>query len=376
MKQCSMKYSNIGGQAVMEGVMMRNGDRYAVAVRTQAGDIAVKTEEYHSLIKSRTVNKIPLVRGVFNFVDSLVLGMSSLMYSAEFFAEETEQEMNDRLNDEMKKARRKAEKLSKSGKEEQAEAVLKAQEEKEKKEKEIFRRQKDGKAGNDGKEEGSGLMMGLTVAFSLIVSISLFMMLPYFLSRLLHGIIRSEALISIAEAVLRMAIFFGYLLLISQMKDIQRVFMYHGAEHKCINCIEHGLELNVENVRKSSREHKRCGTSFLLFVMIVSVIFFLFIRVSSPLLRIGIRILLIPVIAGVSYELIRFAGRSDNAVVRILSKPGMMLQHLTTREPDDSQIEVGIASVEAIFDWRKYLNENFGAHYELTEETDKKQTVG
>ena len=154
------------------------------------------------------------------------------------------------------------------------------------------------------------------------------------------------------------------MLLISRMKEIQRTFMYHGAEHKCINCIEHGLELNVENVRKSSRQHKRCGTSFLLIVMIVSVIFFLFIRVSSPLWRIVIRLLLIPVIAGVSFEFIRLAGRYDNCVVNVLSKPGLMLQKLTTREPDDSQIEVGIASVEAVFDWKRYLNENFGTHYE------------
>ena len=143
--------------------------------------------------------------------------------------------------------------------------------------------------------------------------------------------------------------------------------MYHGAEHKCINCIEHGLELNVENVRKSSRQHKRCGTSFLLIVMVVSVIFFLFIRTPNPVWRIVIRILLIPVIAGVSFEFIRLAGKYDNKCVDILSKPGLMLQKLTTNEPDDDQIEVGIASVEAVFNWKKYLNENFDAHYELTE---------
>ena len=154
-----------------------------------------------------------------------------------------------------------------------------------------------------------------------------------------------------------MMIFLAYIASISLMKDIQRVFMYHGAEHKCINCIEHGMELNVENVRKSSRLHKRCGTSFLLFVMIISIIFFAFIDVKSRVLKVVLRWLLIPVIAGVSYEFIRLAGKSDNPVVNFLSKPGLWLQKLTTREPDDSMIEVGIASVEAVFDWRKYLSE-------------------
>ena len=213
--------------------------------------------------------------------------------------------------------------------------------------------------------------MGFTVAFSIILSIALFMLLPYFLSRGLRYVTASETLISISEAVLRMAIFMGYIVLISRMKTIQRTFMYHGAEHKCINCIEHGLELNVENVRKSSRQHKRCGTSFLLIVMVVSVIFFLFIRVDSPVWRLVIRLLLIPVIAGVSYEFIRLAGRYDNKAVNILSKPGLCLQALTTKEPDDSMIEVGIASVEAVFDWKKYLNENFGAHYEREDEDTK-----
>ena len=177
-------------------------------------------------------------------------------------------------------------------------------------------------------------------------------MVPYFLSELLHKAGAGTTLTAVAEAFVRVALFLGYLAAISRMEDIQRVFMYHGAEHKCINCVEHGLELNVENVLKSSREHKRCGTSFLLFVMLVSIVLFLFIRVQNPLLRLGLRILLIPVIAGISYELIRLAGRSDNFLVRIISAPGMWLQRLTTKEPDDSMIEVAIASVEAVFDWK------------------------
>ena len=202
-----------------------------------------------------------------------------------------------------------------------------------------------------------------TMTFSVIFSIALFIMLPYFLAGFLRNVTTSEGVIAVAEACVRMILFLGYLLLISRMKDIQRVFMYHGAEHKCINCVEHGLELNVENVMKSSREHKRCGTSFLLFVMIVSIIFFLFIRVSSPVLRVVIRLLLMPVIAGVSYEIIRLAGRSDNKIVALLSKPGLMLQHLTTREPEPEMAEVAIAAVEAVFDWRSYLKENFPERY-------------
>ena len=211
------------------------------------------------------------------------------------------------------------------------------------------------------------MLLTFTLIFSLGVSIALFMLLPYFLSRALRLVTSSESLISVCEALLRMAIFFGYLLLISRMKDIQRTFMYHGAEHKCINCIEHGLELNVENVRKSSRQHKRCGTSFLLIVMIVSVIFFFFIRTGDPVSRILIRIALIPVIAGVSFEFIRLAGKYDNTFVNILSKPGLLLQKLTTRELDDDQIRVGMASVEAVFNWKAYLNENFGTSYEITD---------
>ena len=221
------------------------------------------------------------------------------------------------------------------------------------------------------KESDNSLLMGITVAFSIVLSVGLFMLLPYLLASVLRRLGAGETAVALSEAVLRMLIFFAYMFLISRMKDIQRTFMYHGAEHKCINCIENGLELNVENVRKSSRQHKRCGTSFLLYVMVVSVVFqlfFVFVRITNPFMRIGIRLLMVPLIAGIAYEFIRLAGRSDNKCVNIMSKPGLLLQKLTTKEPDDQQIEVGIASVEAIYDWRKYLNENFGAHYDLGEE--------
>ena len=315
-----MKSSNIGGQAVMEGVMMKNGDRYAVAVRKTNKEIEVKVDDYKGIIKNKKIQRIPIVRGVFNFVDSLVLGMKTLMYSSSFFLEEEEEE------------------AAKDGKKEE-----KTQEQ---------------------KKKSDDLLMGITVAVSIIMAVGIFMILPYFISNLLRNVTDSAFLIAFGEGVIRIVIFLAYIILISRMKDIQRVFMYHGAEHKCINCIEHGLDLTVENVRKSSKHHKRCGTSFLLIVMVISVVMFMIIRTDSPVLRVVYRLLLVPVVAGISYEFIRLAGNSDNKFVELLSKPGMALQRLTTKEPDDTMIEVGIASVEAVFDWKKYLAENFGKSYE------------
>ena len=312
-----MKSSNIGGQAVMEGIMMRSGDQYAIAVRKPDKEIEVKVEAYKSLTKENKIWKLPVMRGVISFFDSLITGMKCLMYSASFFEDEEETEKKKEMTPEEQE---------------------KAQEKKEKEDK---------------------LLIYGTVAFSVVCSVGLFILLPYLIASLLRHVTQSEGLIAVAEAFVRMALFLLYILLISKMEDIQRVFMYHGAEHKCINCIEHGMELNVENVMKSSREHKRCGTSFLLFVMIVSIIFFLFIRVSSPWLRVIARLLLMPVIAGVSYELIRLAGNSENPVVSLLSKPGMALQRLTTKEPTADMVEVAIQAVEAVFDWKAYQKENF-----------------
>ena len=204
------------------------------------------------------------------------------------------------------------------------------------------------------------VVSGITVVISFVIAIGLFMVLPYFLASLLQKVVRNESLLALFEALIRIAIFLLYVVAISLMKDIRRVYMYHGAEHKCINCIERGRVLNVENVRKSSRLHKRCGTSFLLFVVFVSAVIFFFIRVDNAFLRVALRILLIPVIAGIAYEIIRLAGKSNNLFVRILSAPGMLLQKLTTREPDDDMIEVAIASVEAVFDWKAYFKETFG----------------
>ena len=306
-----MKSSNIGGQAVIEGVMMKNKDRYAVAVRKPDGEIEVTTDTYKSVVgKYTALTKLPFVRGIFNFVDSLVLGMKTLTWSASFYEEEEEKEMT--------------------------EVEEKKQERTEK------------------------LLMTLTMVVSFALAIGIFMVLPYFLSDLLKKWISSYTVRIIIEGIIRIAIFVAYVGGISVMNDIKRLYRYHGAEHKCINCIEHGLPLTVENVRKSSKEHKRCGTSFMLFVMIVGIVLLFFVRVESPLMRVIVRIALLPVIAGISYELIKWAGSSENPIVGILSKPGLWLQGLTTKEPDDEMIEVGIASVEAVFDWKAYLRENFG----------------
>ena len=306
-----MKSSNIGGQAVLEGVMMKNKDTYAVAVRMPDGEIEVKKDTYQSITgKWKKLTQIPFIRGVFNFIDSMILGMSTLTWSASFFEDEEAEE-------------------------------IKTEEE----------------VGKAKKQED--LMMAGTMVLSFAMAISIFMILPYFLSGLLKKWVPSYTVRLIFEGIIRIAIFVAYVAAISLMKDIKRLYQYHGAEHKCINCIESGLPLTVENVRKSSKEHKRCGTSFMLFVMIVGIVLLFFVRVESVLMRVLVRIALLPVIAGISYELIKWAGRSENPIVTVLSKPGLMLQRLTTKEPDDSMIEVGIQSVEAVFDWKAYLKENF-----------------
>ena len=308
----------------MEGIMMRHKDKYAIAVRRPDKEIELKVEDYKCTFGKAAFLKWPIIRGVVSFVDGLVVGTKCLMYSAEIAGDEEDE------------------------KEAAKNATLTEEELSAKKAKEAKQFQ---------------WLLYITVAISIVVSVAAFMLLPYALASLLRKVGASEVGVTVAEAFVKLALFMGYMLLISRMKDIQRTFMYHGAEHKCINCIEHGMELNVENVRKSSREHKRCGTSFLLIVMIVSIIFFLFIRVHSPILRVVVRLLLIPVIAGVSYEFIRLAGTSENKIVGLLSKPGLAMQHLTTKEPTDDMIEVAIAAVEAVYDWKKFLRENFGKEF-------------
>lgn len=305
-------YSGIGGQAVLEGVMMKNGDRYAVAVRKPDGEISYELKDYSGVLAGSVLKKIPFVRGIFNFIDSMILGTRCLNYSASFYEEEEEESGLDKALDKV------------SG-------------------------------GNAEK-----VMTTFVTILSVIFAVGIFIVLPYYLSGLLKGYIRNDSLMAIIEGGIRIAIFILYILAISLMKDIRRLFMYHGAEHKCINCIEHGRPLTVRNVRRSSCLHKRCGTSFIFFVFIVSIILFFFIRVDNTLEKVALRILLIPLVAGISYEIIRLAGRSNNILVRILSAPGMLVQRLTTREPDEQMIEVAIASVEAVFDWKVFLNEKFG----------------
>lgn len=313
-----MKSSNIGGQAVLEGIMMKNGDRYAVAVRKPDHGIEVSVQDHKSFVP-KAIRKVPFIRGIFNFIDSLVLGMKALMFSAEF-VEDEEGEVRELTADEAAK-----------------------------------------------EEKKESLVMSIVLALSVVLAVAIFMILPYFLSGLLKKFITSRSVLTVLEGLIRVLIFLGYIGMVSRMEDIQRTFMYHGAEHKCINCIEHGMDLNVDNVRGSSRQHKRCGTSFLFFVMIVSIIFCFFITAESQIMRVLLRILLMPLIAGVSYEIIRLAGNSDNPVVNLLSRPGLWVQNMTTKEPDDSMIEVAIQAVEAVFDWKEYQAENFGTQKSLTE---------
>ena len=300
----------IGGQAVIEGVMMKNMDRYAVSVRKPDGKIETKVEECVSFAEKHPLFKLPILRGMVNFLESMVIGMQTLNYSASFYEDEEEQT------------------------EEKTEQFL-----------EKFLGEKAEK-----------VIMGIVLVFSLAISIGLFMILPYIASEAAGKIIHNEYGILLMEGVIRIVIFLGYIVLISQMEDIKRVFMYHGAEHKTINCLEAGVELTTENVDNYSRLHKRCGTSFIFIVMIISMVFFFFIRVDTIWLRIVLRLLFLPLVAGVSYEFIRLAGSSDHPLVQIFSKPGLALQKLTTKEPDYSMIEVAIASVEGVFDWREYLD--------------------
>ena len=308
-----MKYSGIGGQAVIEGIMMKNKDEYATAVRRPDGEIEVKKEQYISMTEKVKFCALPFVRGVFSFADSMILGMKTLTFSASFFEDDEDSEpggfelwMNKVFGEKVEK-----------------------------------------------------VLMTFVMIFSVVMAIGIFMILPLLIAGLFRKIIPSPTVMAVLEGVIRIAIFVAYIKLISRMEDIRRTFMYHGAEHKCINCIEHGMPLTVENVRKSSKQHKRCGTSFLIIVMIISILFFMVIRVDNVWLRMASRIVLIPVIAGVAYEFLRLAGRSDSPIVNLLSKPGMWMQNLTTKEPDDSMIEVAIAAVNSVFDWKAYLRENF-----------------
>ena len=310
-----MRSCKMGGQAVIEGVMMRYKNSVAVSVRKSDGSIRVGRMKYISASAKHPFLKWPIVRGVVSFVDSLSLGIRTLMYSANIFEEEA--------SEEEKTQEKKSQVVSESMKDKNT-------------------------------TKGEAALMTGTVLFSLVVSVALFVLLPYFISSLITRVTGSTVLLAIVEGVIKVAIFIGYLAAISLMPDIKRTFMYHGSEHKCINCIESGLELNVDNVMKSSKEHRRCGTSFIFFVLLISIIFCMFIRVKTWWLRLIIRLLIIPIIAGVSYEFIQWAGNTDSKLAYVLSKPGLWMQALTTKEPERDMVEVAIASVNHVFDWKKY----------------------
>ena len=312
------RYSGIGGQAVLEGVMMKNKEKYAVAVRKPDGEIEVEVETYQGLAHGSKFKELPFIRGIFNFLDSLILGTRALNYSASFYEEEEGKETK-------------------------------------------FDKAMDKMSGGNGEK----LLSGIVTVISIMLAVGIFIVLPYFISSLFESFIRNRSLMAIIEGVIRIALFLLYVWGISAMKDIRRLYQYHGAEHKCINCIEKGRPLTVHNVMRSSRLHKRCGTSFIFFVMLVSIVLFFFIQVDNVAEKVILRILLMPVVAGISYEIIRLAGRTDNIFIKILSAPGMWIQRMTTKEPDESMAEVAIASVEAVFDWKKYLQDTFG--YEVNE---------
>ena len=330
-----MKSSNIGGQAVMEGIMMRHKDKYSIAVRRPDHEIELKTEDYKCIFGNAAIWRKPLIRGVVSFIDSLVVGTKCLMYSAEIVGDEEDEEY--------------AAKMAHMTEEEKA--AHKAKEDKQFK-----------------------WLLYVTVAISIVVSIAAFMLLPYVLASLCRKVGASEMVVTVVEAFVKLALFLGYMLLISRMKDIQRTFMYHGAEHKCINCVEHGLPLTVENVMKSSRQHKRCGTSFLFLVMLVSIVLhFVFVLVPVYWVRLFGRLLMVPVVSGISFEIIQWAGRTDNKFADIMSRPGLAMQKLTTIEPTPDMVEVAIKAVEAVFDWRAYLKEEFGVEAEESEEVSEAQ---
>ncbi len=298
--------TTIGGQAVIEGVMMKGPDKIATSVRKPDGEIETDIKPCGKVRKNKIL-KLPIIRGCINFFDSMILGVKSLMWSATFFD----------LEDDSTPAENQG----------KFEAWL---------EKKL------------GSEKALNAVIYFSVVLSLFMSVGLFILLPTVIVGFLKDLINNHILLTLSEGAVRILIFLVYLALVARMNDIKRVFMYHGAEHKSIHCYEQGLELTVENVRKQSRLHPRCGTSFLLIVMVVSIIVFSFISWSNPFIRLALRLALLPVVAGISYEIIKFAGRYDNWFTAAISAPGKWMQYITTNEPDDSQIEVAIASLKAV----------------------------
>lgn len=308
-----MKRVSIGGQAVLEGVMMKGPKSYALAVRKPNKEIEVKVTDYVSLGERYKALQIPIIRGIVNFLESLYIGMKTLMDSSEFVEEEESTGTSSSGNDTADKKT------------------------------------------NEESGSSTAYLVG-TLIVSLIIAVGVFMLFPAFIANFLYKLTDSDLLVNLCEGILRLVIFLGYVIAISFMEDIKRTYMYHGAEHKTINCMEAGDDLTVENVKKHTRFHKRCGTSFVFIVMFISIVVFMFVRTDVMWMRLLSRVLLVPLIAGISYEFIRYAGKHNNACSNVLSAPGLWVQRLTTKEPDDSMIEVAIKSVEGVIDWHEYVD--------------------
>lgn len=290
----------VGGQAVIEGVMMQSKEKRAIAVRKSDGEIVIRKNKIKSWISEKNIDKIPFIRGSFVLIETMIEGVKSLNFSSEFFLDDEEEDAMDKFF------------------------------------KKVF------------KDKANDMMIGFTMVLALILSIGLFVVLPTTVGGLFSNLIDNKIILNLIEGVLRIGILFAYMLLISRNSDIQRVFQYHGAEHMSIYCYENNLELTVENAKKFKRLHPRCGTNFLFIVMFTSIILFSFFGWPNPIMRIIMRIICIPIVAGISYEIIRFLGKYNNKITKIVAYPGMMLQHLTTKEPDEEQLEVALAALKAV----------------------------
>ncbi|HGT1413783.1 DUF1385 domain-containing protein [Clostridioides difficile] len=292
----------VGGQAVIEGVMMQSKDKRAVAVRKSDGEIALKEDRIKSWVRDKNIDKIPFVRGSFVMIDTMIQGIKSLNFSSEFFMEEAEEDKFDLFI------------------------------------KKIF------------KDKANDIIIIFSLVIAMLLSAGLFIFIPTLVGGVFSKVMPNDFMLNLIEGIIRIAILFAYIVLISRSKDIERVFQYHGAEHKSIYCYENDLELTVENARKFKRLHPRCGTNFLFIVMAVSIILFAFFGWPNPILRIFMRIICVPIVAGLSYEVIRVLGKYDNGFTKIIAYPGMMLQYFTTKEPDDEQLEVALEALKAVVD--------------------------
>ncbi|MBZ1282063.1 DUF1385 domain-containing protein [Clostridioides difficile] len=292
----------VGGQAVIEGVMMQSKDKRAVAVRKSDGEIALKEDRIKSWVRDKNIDKIPFVRGSFVMIDTMIQGIKSLNFSSEFFMEEAEEDKFDLFI------------------------------------KKIF------------KDKANDIIIIFSLVIAMLLSAGLFIFIPTLVGGAFSKVMPNDFMLNLIEGIIRIAILFAYIVLISRSKDIERVFQYHGAEHKSIYCYENDLELTVENARKFKRLHPRCGTNFLFIVMAVSIILFAFFGWPNPILRIFMGIICVPIVAGLSYEVIRVLGKYDNGFTKIIAYPGMMLQYFTTKEPDDEQLEVALEALKAVVD--------------------------